>query len=228
MKVLVVEDDQPLASFVRKGLEQEKYVVDLAADGEAANFLANSNHYDLLILDLNLPMRDGLEVLQNVRSNGGDVPVLVLTGRNKVEDRVRCLDLGADDCLIKPFSFLELAARLRALLRRGNTTFEPVLRVDDLEMIRTDHTVRRGGLPVSLTGKEYSLLEYLMQNAGRQLTRGMIIEHVWNMTLDPMTNVVDVYINYLRRKIDDGFETKLIMTVRGVGYQLGKSRTAAV
>ncbi len=221
MKVLLVEHDKALASLVCKGLEHEKYVVHLAADGEAAYSLANSNHYDLLILDFNLPKREGLKVLQNARSNGGNVPIMVLTGRNRSEDRVRCFDLGADDCLTKPFSFRELTARLRALLRRCKTTFEPILVVGDLEMIRTDHSVRRAGRQFSLSRTEYALLEYFVKNAGRPLTRVMISEGAWGRALDPATNLVAVYVNSLRKKIDHGFEAKLITTIRGVGYQLG-------
>ena len=218
----MVEDDQPLASFVRTGLEAENYTVDLASDGQQAGLLAESKDYDLLILDLSLPQKDGLEVLKTIRANGAAVPVLVLTGRNQVKDRVGCLDLGADDCLIKPFSYLELSARVRALLRRGRQAFEPVLRCEDLEIIRSERKVRRAGSAILLTNKEFSLLEYLMLHARSPVSRALIIEHIWNLTPGTVTNVVDVYINYLRRKIDDGFDNKLILSVRGVGYQLGK------
>ena len=218
----MAEDDQPLASFVRTGLEAENYTVDLAADGQQASILAESKNYDLLILDLSLPRMDGLEVLKTIRASGAELPVLVLTGRGQVKDRVGCLDLGADDCLVKPFSYLELSARVRALLRRGRQAFEPVLRFEDLEMIRSERKVRRAGSVINLTTKEFSLLEYLMLHAGAPVSRASIVEHIWNLTAATVTNVVDVYINYLRRKIDDGFASKLIFSVRGVGYQLGK------
>ncbi|MBI1749387.1 MAG: response regulator transcription factor [Acidobacteria bacterium] len=221
MRVLVAEDDNPLANFVRKGLEAEHYAVDIASDGEEARFMAEEYEYDLIILDLNLPRVDGVEVLKHVRARKPSLPVIVLTARNKVEDRVKGLDLGADDYLTKPFSFSELSARVRALLRRGSRPAEAVLRVEDLELDRVERAVKRGGKRIELTPKEFALLEFLMRNAGRRVTRAMIIEHVWNLSFDTMTNVVDVYINYLRRKIDESFELKLIRTVRGVGYQLG-------
>ena len=221
MRLLMAEDDLPLASFVRSGLEAENYTVDLASDGQQASLLADSKNYDLLILDLSLPAMDGLEVLKAVRTKGAAVPILVLTGRNRIKDRVGCLDLGADDCLIKPFSYLELSARVRALLRRGRQAFEPVLRFEDLEITRSERKVRRAGSEIFLTTKEYSLMEYLMLHAGEPVSRELILEHIWKLSPGMVTNVVDVYINYLRRKVDDGFEKKLINSVRGVGYQLG-------
>lgn len=220
MRILVVEDDAPLASFVKKGLEAEHYAVDIATDGEEAQLRAGESDYDLLILDLNLPKLDGLGVLRAVRPKKPSLPVLVLTARSKVEDRVLSLDTGADDCLLKPFSFSELSARVRALLRRGPNSIQTVLRVGDLEMDRVERKVRRGGKTIDLTSKEFALLEYLMRNAGRRVTRAMIVEHVWNLCFDTTTNIVDVYINYLRKKVDDDRPVPLIQTVRGVGYQL--------
>jgi DNA-binding response OmpR family regulator len=221
MRVLLVEDDKSVASFVQKGLDAEHYAVDLAADGDEAQFMVEQFDYDLLILDLNLPRLDGLEVLKRARAAKSSLPVLVLTARSRVEDRVKGLDLGADDYLTKPFAFSELSARIRALLRRGQRPAEVVLRVADLEMHRVERVVTRAGRRIELTPKEFALLEYLLRNAGRCVTRAMIIEHVWNLSFDTMTNVVDVYINYLRKKVDEGFDRNLIHTVRGAGYQLG-------
>jgi DNA-binding response OmpR family regulator len=221
MRILVVEDDTPLATFVRKGLEAEHYAVDTAGDGELARCMALECDYDLLLLDLNLPKLDGLEVLRSLRAKKPNLPVLVLTARSRIEDRVQALDSGADDCLNKPFSFTELSARVRALLRRGPRTVDTVLQVADLELNRVERKVKRGGRHIELTSKEFALLEYLLRNAGRRVTRTMIIEHVWNLSFDTSTNIVDVYVNYLRRKVDDGFAPRLIHTVRGVGYELG-------
>ncbi len=221
MRILVVEDDTPLSTFVRKGLEAEHYAVDTAADGEQAVCLALESDYDLIVLDLNLPKLDGIDVLRAVRTKKPNLPVLVLTARSRIEDRVQALDSGADDCLNKPFSFTELSARVRALLRRGPRTVETLLQVADLELDRVERKVKRAGKHIELTSKEFALLEYLLRNAGRRVTRTMIIEHVWNLSFDTSTNIVDVYVNYLRRKVDDGFAPRLIHTVRGVGYELG-------
>jgi len=226
MRILVVEDDAPLASFVSKGLEAEHYAVDVASDGEQALDTALAIEYDLLILDLNLPKLDGLSVLHSARVKKPSLPVLVLTGRSRVEDRVQSLDTGADDCLIKPFSFTELSARVRALLRRGPRTVETVLRVGDLELDRMERKAERAGKRIDLTSKEFALLEYLMRNAGRRVTRAMIVEHVWNLSFDTTTNIVDVYINYLRKKVDGDRSPHLIHTVRGVGYELGSPAAA--
>jgi two-component system, OmpR family, copper resistance phosphate regulon response regulator CusR len=220
MRILVVEDDAPLASFLCKGLEAEHYAVDIAGDGELARQMALESDYDLMILDLNLPKLDGIAVLNAVRPKKSCLPVLVLTARSRIEDRVQSLDTGADDCLLKPFSFTELAARVRALLRRGPRTVETVLRIADLELDRVARSVERAGKRVDLTSKEFALLEYLMRNAGRRVTRAMIVEHVWNLSFDTGTNIVDVYINYLRKKIDSDYTPHLIHTVRGVGYEL--------
>ena len=226
MRILIAEDDEALGKFVRQGLEGEHYTVDVFADGEQARTAASEAEYDLVILDLNLPKLDGVSVLRHLRLKKPSLPVLVLTQRTRVEDRVQCLDTGADDYLAKPFSFSELSARIRALVRRSHLPSESVLAVADLKLDRVEHRVERAGRRIELTPKEFSLLEYLMRNAGRKVTRSMIIEHVWNLTFDTTTNVVDVYINYLRRKIDDGYAVKLIHTVRGVGYEL--SAPAAV
>ena len=221
MRILVVEDDAPLAAFVRKGLESEGYEVDVAFDGEQANTMAIDGEHQLIVLDLNLPKLDGIAVLRSVRPAKPQTPVLVLTARSRVEDRVEALDSGADDCLNKPFSYSEFSARIRALLRRGRSkAVEPVLRVGDLVLDRVERHVERAGRRIELTTKEFALLEYLMRNAGRHITRSMIIEHVWNMHFDSSTNVVDVYINYLRKKVDGDDGHRLIHTVRGVGYEL--------
>lgn len=220
MRILIAEDDEALAKFVRQGLEGEHYTVDVFPDGEQARNAASEAEYDLVILDLNLPKLDGVSVLRFLRLKKPSLPVLVLTQRTRVEDRVQCLDTGADDYLAKPFSFSELSARIRALIRRSHLPSESVLTVGDLKLDRVEHRAERGGSRIELTSKEFALLEYLMRNAGRQVTRSMIIEHVWNLTFDTTTNVVDVYINYLRRKVDDGRPVKLIHTVRGVGYEV--------
>jgi two-component system copper resistance phosphate regulon response regulator CusR len=226
MRVLIAEDDVALAKFVSQGLEAEHYTVDVCSDGEQARTAASEIDYDLIILDLNLPKLDGVAVLRQLRSKKPTLPVLVLTQRTRVEDRVQCLDTGADDYLPKPFSFSELSARIRALLRRSHLPSESVLAIDDLKLDRIEHRAERSGRRIDLTTKEFALLEYLMRNSGRSVTRAMIIEHVWNLTFDTTTNVVDVYINYLRRKVDDGHPTKLIHTVRGVGYELNGTAEA--
>lgn len=227
MRILVAEDDNALAQFLRKGLETENYAIDCASDGEEAQHLAEQYDFDLMLLDVNLPRRNGFEVLSRLRQLKPSLPVLLLTAHGKIEDRVRGLDLGADDYIVKPFSFSELCARIRALLRRGQRPSEAILRLDTLELNRMEHTVQRAGKNIELTPKEFALLEYLLINQRRRVTRAMIIEHVWNLSFDSATNVVDVYINYLRAKIDEGFEPKLIRTIRGVGYQLGTAGTGA-
>jgi two-component system copper resistance phosphate regulon response regulator CusR len=196
MRVLIVEDDAALASFVRKGLEAEHYVVDVAADGEQARAMATEFDYDLLTLDLILPRTDGIAILRHLRPRKPSLPILVLTAKSRVEDRVQCLDLGADDFMAKPFSFAELSARIRALLRRSHLPAASVLSVADLKIDRIERRVERAGKRIDLTSKEFGLLEYLMLNAGRRVTRVMIIEHVWNLSFDTSTNVIDVYVNY--------------------------------
>jgi len=227
MRILIVEDDPSQASLLRKGLEAEHYAVDVASDGDTARWLASEIDFDLVVLDLNLPKMDGIALLHAIRPMKPSLPVLVVTGRSRIEDRVQSLDSGADDCLMKPFSFTELAARVRALLRRRAFAAESVLRIADLELNRIERTVIRAGKRIELTSKEFGLLEYLLRNAGHRITRAMIVEHVWNLSFDSGTNVVDVYINYLRKKIDEGFSPRLIHTVRGVGYEVNCRREAA-
>jgi two-component system, OmpR family, copper resistance phosphate regulon response regulator CusR len=195
MRVLIAEDDAALASFVKKGLEAEHYAVDVSGDGEQARAMAGEFDYDLLMLDLNLPHLDGVSILRYLRIRKPSMPILVLTGRNRVEDRVECLDLGADDYMGKPFSYTELSARIRALLRRNQLPAESTLSVDNLKLDRVERRVERAGKRIELTPKEFALLEYLMRNAGRRITRAMIIEHVWNLSFDTCTNIVDVYVN---------------------------------
>jgi DNA-binding response OmpR family regulator len=219
MHILVAEDDLPVAKFLSSGLEGERYDVRLATDGTEVLRLLVDGPCDLLVLDLNLPGISGLEVLQRVRSERPRLPVLILTGSARVEDRVSGLDSGADDYLTKPFAFSELVARIRALLRR--MPFEPVLHNMDLELDRVGRVVHRNGRTIELTPKEFALLEYLMLNAGQNVSRSSIIQHVWKLSSDTMTNVVDVYINYLRRKIDSDGSARLIHTVRGAGYRIG-------
>ena len=218
MRILVIEDEKKVADFVRKGLEEEHYAVDTAYDGERGLDLAETNDYDLVVLDLMIPKIDGWEVLRRMRANGNKVPVLILTARDSVEEIVKGLDSGSDDYLTKPFAFAEFLARVRALLRREKVEKEPVLRVGDLTLSLVTHRVNRGGREIELTSKEYTLLEYMMRSPNKVLTRVMISEHVWDYHFDSMTNVIDVYVNYLRKKIDRDFEAKLIHTIRGVGY----------
>lgn len=227
MRVLIAEDDPALASFLRKGLEAEHYAVDVTHDADQVRSLVADLDYDLVVLELNVSGADGVATLRFLRARKPSLPILVLTRRSRVEDRVECLDLGADDYVTKPFSFSELSARIRALLRRSHLPVASVLNINDLKLDRVEHRVERAGRRIELTSKEFGLLEYLMLNAGRRVTRAMIIEHVWNLSFDTCTNVVDVYVNYLRRKIDDGFGRKLIHTIRGVGYELGARSEAA-
>jgi len=222
MRILVVEDDARVASFIRRGLAADKFLVDVAPDGHVGLGLALSREYNLIILDLMLPQTTGQEVLDFLRKNNRRIPVLVLTARGSVRDKVELFNKGCDDYLTKPFAFAELQARVKALLRRGNTESRDFLQVADLQVDFTKRGVTRGGKKIELTLKEYALLEYLIRNAGQVLSRSMIIDHVWDQSFDSFTNVVDVYIRYLRNKIDQGFDPKLIHTVRGVGYVLSE------
>jgi len=219
MRILVVEDEKRIADFLSRGLESAGYAVDHAPDGQTALDLVHNTEYDLIVLDLGLPDIDGLEVLQKVRNRKTSPPVLILSARDAVEDRVRGLEVGADDYLVKPFAFVEMLARVRALLRRGQPTPER-LQVGDLALDCIRRRVTRDGENIELAPKEFSILEYLMRNRGRPLSRTMIVEHVWDMDYDGLTNIVDVYIRHLRSKIDDRFQTKMIHTVRGIGYML--------
>jgi DNA-binding response OmpR family regulator len=221
MRILVVEDERKVAAFVRQGLVEEGHVVEVAPDGEAAlDAVAGGPPYDLVVLDVMLPKRDGLSVLKTLRARRVQAPVLLLTARDGVADKVAGLDAGADDYLAKPFAFEELLARVRALLRRGRGAAEPVLRLEDLSLDPATRLVVRGGRRISLTAREYALLEYFLRNPGRVLTRPMITQHVWGMDFDPESNIVDVYVGYLRRKIDADGEPRLLQTVRGAGYSL--------
>ena len=218
MRILVIEDEKKIANFIKRGLKEEGYAVDLAVDGEEGHYLASTNDYDLVILDLMIPKMDGLAVCRKLRQEKNIVPILMVTAKDTVKDKVTGLDSGANDYLTKPFSFAELSARIRALLRRPETKETTKLEVGDLVLDLLAHKVSRDGVPVEVTSKEFALLEYLMRNAGTVITRTMIAEHVWDINFDTDTNVIDVYINYLRRKIDGGHKTKLIQTIRGRGY----------
>ena len=218
MRLLVVEDEKKVSSFIKKGLEEEGYAVDAAHDGEEGLYMALDNVHDLIILDIQLPKMDGLQVLQEIRKQKVKTPVLLLTVRATIEDKVLGLDSGADDYLTKPFVFQEFVARIRALLRRRVEVDPAVLQVADLSLDPSRRIVIRGKEKIDLSPREFSLLDYFMRNPGRVLTRTMITEHVWDYDFDTDTNVIDVYVNYLRKKIDAGRMPKLIHTVRGVGY----------
>ena len=219
MRILLVEDEKPLANFVKKGLEEEYYNVDLALDGSQGLALFQAHPYDLIIVDIMLPKMDGLTLCQKMRSLNNQIPILILTARSAVEDKVKGLDTGADDYLTKPFHYSELSARIRALLRRKEPQQSVQLQVGYLVLDPVRHLVMRGEEIMELTPREFTLLEYLMRNVGYVVTRTMIAEHVWDLNFDSMTNIVDVYINHLRKKLEKGGEP-LIHTVRGVGYML--------
>jgi DNA-binding response OmpR family regulator len=220
VRILLVEDNRALSRSLRQGLEEEGYAVDVAYDGEEAAFKAESAEYDVIVLDLMLPKTDGLSLLQRWRARGVNTHVLVLTARGALEDKVKGLDLGADDYLTKPFELEELLARLRALVRRSHHVKSPIIRVYDLEIDTASHTVRRAGRPIHLTPREYGLLEFLAFHRGRVVTRTMIWEHLYDENDENTSNVVDVYIRYLRNKIDKGFDPPLILTRWGEGYML--------
>ena len=220
MRILLVEDEPKVSGFVERGLTAERYAVDVVGDGREGLEMAETYPYDLIILDLMLPTMDGKEVLQRIRRHDTCIPILVLTARYSVEDKVQLFEGGADDYLTKPFAFAELLVRTKALLRRGPVNRSSTLTVGDLELDRLTQQVKRGGRRIELTVKEYSLLEYLMQNVERVLSRNMIIEHVWDQSFDGITNIVDVYVRHLRAKVDDGHDIKLIRTIRGAGYMI--------
>ncbi len=219
MRFLVVEDEKRIADFLSRGLESAGYAIDVAGDGTRAIDMVHATNYDLVILDMMLPDIDGLQVLEKIRNRKSSPPVLILSARGGVDDRVKGLELGADDYLTKPFAFVELLARVRVLLRRGQPTPER-LSVGDLVLDCIRRKVIRGAENIELAPKEFSILEYMMRNRGRPLSRTMIVEHVWDMDYDGLTNIVDVYIRHLRSKIDDKWPVKLIHTVRGIGYML--------
>ena len=220
MRLLLVEDDAKLAGVLRQGLKEQGFAVEVCRDGNAGLEHALAADYDAILLDVMLPRRSGFELLRELRARGGRAPVLVLTARSAVEDRVEGLNLGADDYLPKPFDFRELLARLRAILRRPPVEPQTLLRAADLELDPSRHEVRRKGKRIELTAKEFALLEYLLRKKGVVATRGMILNHVWDMDYDGGSNLVEVYVNYLRRKIDHDFQPKLIHTIRGTGYVL--------
>ena len=222
MRVLIIEDEKKVAGFLKNGLREEGYAVDDAFDGQAGFDLAVENEYDIIILDLMLPGLDGITLCKKLREQGNHTPILMLTAREAVKDRVIGLDAGADDYMTKPFAFEELLARVRVILRKRPVTQELKLEIGDLVLDLITHKVRRGGDEIELTTKEYALLEFLMRNAGTIVTRTMISEHVWDINFETFTNVIDVYINYLRNKIDRDHDEKLIHTVRGRGYVLKK------
>ena len=220
MRILVVEDEKKIADFIKRGLKEEGYAVDLAYDGQEGLFLAKTNPYDLVILDLMLPKLDGISLCKTLKDKGMLTPIVMLTAKDAIKDKVAGLDAGADDYITKPFAFAELLARIRAILRKKGHEASGTIKVDDLILDLTTHRVERAGKEIKLTQKEYALLEYLMRNAGSIVTRTMISEHVWDIYFDTFTNVIDVYINYLRNKIDLPHKKKLIHTVRGRGYIL--------
>jgi heavy metal response regulator len=224
MRILLVEDEERIAAFITRGLKEERYTVDVARDGAEALEFALAAEYDLIILDVRLPVYDGFTVCRELRKRGNSTPILMLTARDTVDDRVRGLDAGADDYLVKPFAFKELLARLRALARRPPAVQDQTLRVENLALDTRSHEARRAEQLIELSAREYRLLEFLMRHPGQVLTRTQIAEQVWGYDFDANSNVVDVYIRYLRRKVDDAFEPKLIQTVRGVGYKLEVAR----
>ena len=220
MRILLVEDEKKIAAFIERGLTEQHYTVDVAQDGNEGLYLAEVNPYDLVILDIMLPGKDGFAVCRELRKQKNEVPILMLTARDDVRDKIYGLDSGADDYLTKPFAFGEFLARVRVLLRRNRAVKTTVLKVGDLELDQLSHDVTRAGKTIELTVTEYALLEYLMLHDGQVVTRTMISEHVWNQDFDSFSNVINVYINYLRKKVDAGFPVKLIHSVRGRGYMI--------
>ena len=224
MRILIVEDDKKVAGFLKKGLKEEHYAVDVCYDGEEALFQSQVNQYDLMILDVMLPKKNGFAICKQIREEGNLTPILMLTAKDQLEDKIKGLQEGADDYLTKPFAFEELLARIKALLRRSQDYKTKTMKVGSLELDPVSRKVTRENKPLSLTGKEYALLEYLMRNKGRIITQTMIIDHVWDMNFDGLSNVVNVYINHLREKIDKGFTPKYIHTIRGVGYKIDEDQ----
>ncbi|HEX7655200.1 MAG TPA: response regulator transcription factor [Verrucomicrobiae bacterium] len=220
MRIQLVEDDKKVADIIERGLKAERYAVDVYHDGQSGWEAADTFNYDLIILDLMLPKLSGTEILEKIRRKNNHVPILILTARDGMADKVKNFEVGADDYLTKPFACTELLLRVKALLRRGSVSRASLVRVADLEIDRLTQNVKRAGKKIELTSKEYSLLEYLATNPGRVFSRTMIIEHVWDQSFQGLTNIVDVYIRHLREKIDDAFTVKLLRTVRGVGYSL--------
>ena len=218
MRILIVEDEKKVARFIQQALSEDHHTVDIAYDGERGEFLATTENFDLVILDVMLPKKDGFEVLETIRNKKKATPILMLTAKSAVEDRVQGLDKGADDYLTKPFAVAELLARVRSLLRRGAVEKSTTLKVSDLQLDTVAHRAKRRNRTIELTAKEYSLLEYFMRNINKVLSRSIISEHIWDYNFDTGTNIIDVYINHLRNKIDGEFDIKLIHTVRGVGY----------
>lgn len=224
MRILIIEDDKKVGAFLQKGLREEHYAVDVCRNGADALYIAQVNTYDVIILDIMLPGRDGFTVCREMRQNSIPTPIIMLTAKDSIEDKVIGLSEGADDYLTKPFSFEELLARIRALLRRSQDYKTKVLKAGDLEMDPLRHLVTLSGKKINLTGKEYALLEYLLRNKGRVVTQSMIIEHVWDMNYEGISNVVNVYVNHLREKIDKNAKVKLIHTIRGHGYKIDENQ----
>ena len=226
MRILIVEDEKKVADIIERGLKAERFAVDVCHDGQSGWEAANIYNYDLIILDLMLPGLTGTQVLEKIRSQNQQVPILILTARDGMADKIKNFESGADDYLTKPFAFAELQLRIKALLRRGPVNRSSVLRVADLEIDRLSQNVKRAGKKIELTSKEFSLLEYLATQPNRVFSRTMIIEHVWDQSFQGLTNIVDVYVRHLREKVDDPFATKLLRTVRGVGYSLNDGKPA--
>lgn len=224
MRILVIEDEKKVASFIKNGLQEASYTVDVAADGLKGQLLASQNEYDLIILDVLLPKQDGWTTCKNLRESKIKIPILMLTAMGQTEDKVKGLNIGADDYLTKPFEFPEFLARVRALMRRGDINTEIILKIADLVLNPNEHSVTRNGISISLTPKEFALLEYLMRNKGRVVSRTQISEHVWRIDFDRGSNVVDTYIKFLRQKIDKNFTKPLIHTVVGIGYVLREEK----
>ena len=221
MRILIVEDEKKIAAFLKRGFKEEGYVVEVAEDGLKAQSLAEANEHDLIILDIMIPGQDGLAVCRKLREKGNAVPIIMLTAKDQLKNKVEGLDAGADDYVTKPFAFEELLARVRAVVRKAGSGRAALIKADDFEIDPVTHKVKRGGVNIDLTSKEYALLEYLARNNGKVITRTMISEHVWDIDFDTGTNIIDVYINYLRKKVDSGHSKKLIQTMRGRGYRFG-------